>query len=68
MVLSPLTFLLCRPNVHLFIHRSNFFFLFFLGEILESNLIVSLELEQENLLFGKLWHHAKQVLINEIST
>ena len=41
---------------------------FFLGEILESNLIVSLELEQENLLFGKLWHHAKQVLIKEIST
>ena len=45
-----------------------FFFLFYWGEILESNLIVSLELEQENLLFGKLWHHAKQVLINEIST
>ena len=52
----------------LFIEVTFFFLFFFLGEILESNLIVSLELEQKNLLFDKLWHHAKQVLINEIST
>ena len=34
---------------------------FFWGEILRSNLKVSIQAEQENLLFGKLWHHAKQI-------
>ena len=46
--------------ISLFIEETIFFFFF--GEILRSNLIIYIELEQENLFFGKFWHHAKQIM------